>query len=99
MKRNQVEVAFDELEASNPLERARIWLKASDEDGATVSIIVDAGGYDLFMEDELLVTRYDYVEGDVAMFTRTPDVRHVGANFVPFDSILLVELMADGSES
>lgn len=99
MNGKQIKTVFDELEASNPLEQARVWLKASDSDGATMSIIVDSGGYDLFMEDKLLVTRYDYVEGDVTMFTRTPDVRHVGANFVPFDSILLVELMADGSQS
>lgn len=93
MKRNKVEAAFDELEANNPLERARVWLKVSDSDGATVSTVVDAGGYDLFMEEELLVTRYDYLEGHVNVFSRTPDRRHVGVNFVPFDSILMVELM------
>lgn len=95
MNRNQVEAAFDELEASNPLEQASVWLKASDSDGATVSIIVDAGGYDLFMEDELLVTRYDYDNAYQAELFNEPLMRHIGANFVPFDSILLVELMAE----
>ena len=95
MKRKQVETAFDELEADNPLEQARVWLKASDVDGATVSIVVDAGGYDLFMEEELLVTRYDYDNAHQAELFNEPLVRHVGANFVPFDSILLVELMAE----
>ena len=95
MDRRQIETAFDELEAENPLDRARVWLKLNDSDGATVSIVVDAGDYDLFMEDELLVTRYDYLDGHVDVFSRTPDRRHVGMNFVPFDSILLVELMAE----
>ena len=95
MKRNQVEVAFDELEANNPLEQARVWLKASDGDGATVSTVVAAGGYALFMEDELLVTRYDYDNAHQAELFNEPLVRRIGANFVPFDSILLVELMAE----
>lgn len=94
MKRNQVEAAFDELEASNPLERARIWLKANDEDGSTVSINVFAGDYDLFMDDELLVTRYSYEDGTPELYGG-PRVRHIGASFVPFDSILLVELIAE----
>ena len=96
MKRNQVEVAFDELEASNPLTTARIWLKLTKANGETASIEFEAGGYDLFMEDELLVVRYDYAEGDVTYFTRTPERRHVGVEFIPFDSILAVELIAEG---
>ena len=95
MKRNQVEAAFDELEASNPLEQARVWLKASDSDGASVSIVVDAGGYDLFMEDELLVTRYNYEDRRKTELYGGPTIRHMGANFVPFDSILLIELTAE----
>lgn len=93
MNGKQIKTVFDELEASNPLEQARVWLKASDKDGATASIVVDAGDYDLFMEEKLLVTRYDYLEGHVNVFSRTPDRQHVGVNFVPFDSILMVELM------
>lgn len=99
MNRRQIEVAFDELEADNPLTTARIWLKLAKANGETTSIEFEAGGYDLFMEDELVVVRYDYAEGDVMCFTRTPERRHVGVEFIPFDSILAVELIADGSES
>lgn len=91
MNRRQIEAAFDELEADNPIMRARVFLKATDHDGATVTLVVDRGEYDLFMEDELLVTRYDYFDGFKV-------ARRFGANFVPFDSILMVELEGDGRE-
>ena len=96
MNGKQIKTAFDELEAENPLTTARIWLKLAKANGETANIEFEAGGYDLFMEDELLVVRYDYAEGDVTYFTNTPERRHVGVEFIPFDSILAVELIAEG---
>lgn len=98
MDRKQVAAAFDELEAENPMTRARVWLDATDADGGTVSIVVDRGDYDLFMEEGLLVTRYDYEDRLRAELYGRPVVRRVGANFIPFDIIQMVELMAKVAE-
>lgn len=92
MNRNQVEAAFDELEGDNPLEKATVLVDVTKNGGGMVELTVRPGAYDLFLEDELLVVRYDYMEGDVTLFTRTPKVRHVGVTFTPFEQIKLIEL-------
>lgn len=92
MDRRQIEVAFDELEANNPLEKATVFVGVTKNGGGVIDLTVRSGAYDLFLEDELLVVRYEYREGDVMPFTRTPNVRHFGVTFIPFGQIKMIEL-------
>ena len=92
MNGKQIKTAFDELEANNPLEKATLFIDVTKKGGETFELTVRSGAYDLFLEDELLVLRYDYREGDVMPFTRTPNARHLGVSFIPFEQIKLIEL-------
>ena len=98
MDRKQIEVAFDELEADNPLEKATVFVGVTKNNGEMIDLTVRLGAYDLFLENELLVVRYEYMEGDVMPFARTPDVRHVGVTFIPFGEIKLIELESKPEE-
>ena len=98
MKRNQVEKAFDKFEESDEPTRAYVFLDMTDTYGKTVKIVVEAGEYDLFMEDELLVTHYDHREGEGNPPWETPGRRYVGGCYIPFDAIKSVELVAEVEE-
>jgi len=92
MNRRQIEAVFSELEASNPLDRAHLFLDLTTDNGSSCELVVRYGEYDLFLDDGLLVMRYCYTDGDMLPFSNTPDRRHVGVNFIPFECIKLVEL-------
>lgn len=79
--------------------RVRLWLDAADGDGATVSIVIDAGKYELLADECMIVTSYDYTDNamDAKFLGRTPK-RHIGANYIPFSSIKLASVFEDGME-
>lgn len=79
--------------------RARLWLDVTDGDGATVSIVIDAGKYELPEDDCMIVTSYDYTDNamDAKFLGRKPR-RHIGANYIPFSSIKMVSVFEEGME-